>query len=449
MNGSTVFATWYYLVSGTWQHSSYSYTALGGNTSKGMITSPTVNSTLPGTSVMFTWIAGSIVTAYWLDVGNVAGGNQYFQSGNLGNVLSTTAVGLPNNGSLVYVTLYSLVNGTWIYNEYTYAGYNASPVWSNVVSSSRLGFAGQHVTLIWAAGTRATAYWVDIGPVVNGNTYEQSGNIGNVTQLTVNGLPTDGSEIFVNLYSLINGSWVTNSYTYTAFSAGVGNLAVMQTPTPSTTLSGNPQTFTWSPGLGATGYWLDIGTTPGGNTIYQSGNLGTVLTTTVYSLPENGTTIYATLYSLVGGEWLYNSYTYGSSIAFQGFEVNTGDWDPTYNSENQPITTTFRIPSGGGVLGLQAADGSYYAEVHNIDNDYQPGYFGDSAFTLFGFANPPAYAGDFSQSIDMYVNVDWPVALYSGPGVWIDESPGNFVNGNYGGSIISASRRPGLRLKSI
>ena len=32
----------------------------------------------------------------------------------------------------------------------------------------------------------------------------------------------------------------------------------------------------------------------------------------------------------------------------------------------------------------------------------------------------------------MYINANWPLALYGGPGVWIDESPGNFINGNYG-----------------
>ena len=64
-------------------------------------------------------------TAYWLDAGNVPGGNQYYQSGNLGNVLNTTATGLPLNGSTVYVTLYSLVGGQWLSNAYTYTAYSA------------------------------------------------------------------------------------------------------------------------------------------------------------------------------------------------------------------------------------------------------------------------------------------------------------------------------------
>ena len=94
------------------------------------------------------------------------------------------------------------------------------------------------------------------------------------------------------------------------------------------------------------------------------------------------------------------------------------------------------------------AGDNYYAEVHNIDNGYAPGYFGDSGYSFFGFANQPPYAGDFSQSIKMYVKAGWPVALYGGPGVWIDEAPGS-PSGNYGGSIISASLPPEVQSASL
>jgi hypothetical protein len=130
-----------------------------------------------------------------------------------------------------------------------------------------------------------------------------------VLTVTVNGLPTDGSPVYVTLYSLVGAQWLGNSYTYTAYSY---SLAVMQTPIPGSTLSGNVATFTWSAGNGATAYWLDVGSSPGGNQYYQSGNLGNVLTTTVYSLPADNSTIYVTLYSYVGGQWLSNAYTYTS-----------------------------------------------------------------------------------------------------------------------------------------
>jgi FG-GAP-like repeat len=311
-NGSTVYATVYSLIGGQWVSNTYTYAGFNVAMHKGVITSPVPSSSLSGNSVTFSWTAGPGATAYWLDAGNVGGGSQYHQSENLGNVLTTTVNGLPGDGSTVYVTLYSLVNGHWLNNAYTYTAFNnaahegviTSPVPSSTLGSSSIAFS-------WTAATGATAYWLDAGSSAGGNQYHQSGNLGNLLTTTVNGLPTNGSTVFVALYSLVNGQWIGNAFTYTALNATSG-LAVMQTPVPGTTLSGNSATFTWAAGTAASAYWVDIGTVPGGNSIYSSGNLGSVLTTTVSSLPANGSTIYVTLYSLVGGEWLNNSHTYVS-----------------------------------------------------------------------------------------------------------------------------------------
>ena len=128
----------------------------------------------------------------------------------------------------------------------------------------------------------------------------------------VSGLPTNGSTVYVTLYSFAGGQWVYNQYTYTAFNASAG-LAVMQSPMPGSMLSGTTVTFIWNNGNGtATGYWLDVGSTQGGNNYYQSGNLGTQTSTTVSTLPANGSQIYVTLWSLVGGTWYNNQYTYTS-----------------------------------------------------------------------------------------------------------------------------------------
>jgi NADH:ubiquinone oxidoreductase subunit len=309
-NGSTVWARWYYMLGGTWSHTDYSYTAFGGAASKGAISSPIPSSTLAGGSVTFTWTAGSGATAYWLDVGSAAGGNQYSQSGNLGNVLTTTVNGLPTNGSTVYVTLYSLVSGQWLSNAYSYTAYNSAAA-RGVLTTPTPGstLTSSTVTFDWTAGGGASAYWLDVGGTAGGNQYYQSRNLGNVLTKTVTGLPTNGSTVYITLYSLIGSVWSGNAYTYATLNAA-GGLAAVQTPAPGSTLSGTAATFTWSSDPNATGYWLDIGNAPGGNTYYQSGNLGTALTTTVHSLPANGSTVYVTLYSYVGGQWLNNAYNY-------------------------------------------------------------------------------------------------------------------------------------------
>ena len=311
-DGSPIYVTLWSLVGDQWQNNEYTYTAYNNNSIKGTMQTPAPGSTLSGTSVAFTWAAGTQSTAYWLDAGSTPFGNNYYQSGNLGNLLTTTANGLPADGSTVYVTLWSLVDGQWLNNQYTYTAYSAGQA-TGVITTPAPGstFTGPTVTFDWTAGTGSSAYWLDLGNVPGGNQYYQSGNLGNVLTATVNGLPTDGSTVYATLYSLVGGQWVANAYTYTAFS-GSSSLGVMQTPTPGSTLSGNVASFTWSAGTGATAYWLDIGNVAGGNQYYQSGNLGNVLTTTVYSLPADGSQIYVTLYSYIGGQWLSNAYTYTS-----------------------------------------------------------------------------------------------------------------------------------------
>ncbi len=311
-NGSTVYVTLYSSVGGQWLSNAYTYTAFSASGVQGVVTSPSPGSTLSGSSATFTWTAGAGSSAYWLDIGNVPGGNQYSQSGNLGNVLTTTANGLPTDGSTVYVTLYSSVAGQWLSNAYTYTAFSASGV-QGVITSPSPGstLTGSSVTFIWSAGAGASAYWLDAGSSPAGNQYYQSGNLGNVLTTTVNGLPTDGSTVYVTLYSLVGGQWLSYAYTYTAY-GNVSTRGAITTPAPGSTLSGSVATFTWSAGTGATAYWLDIGNVAGGNQYYQSGNLGNVLTTTVYSLPADGSIIYSTLYSYVGGQWLSSQYTYVS-----------------------------------------------------------------------------------------------------------------------------------------
>ncbi|MGD0510198.1 MAG: Ig-like domain-containing protein, partial [Terriglobales bacterium] len=280
-----------------------------GSSSKGVMKTPTPSTTLSGASVTFDWTAGTGATAYWLDVGNVAGGNQYEQSGNLGNVFTITVNGLPTDGSTVYVTLYSLVSGQWVNNEYSYTalgGSSGKGVMTTPPPSTTL--SGSSVTFDWTAGAGASGYWLDIGSAAGGNQYEQSGNLGNVFTKAVNGLPVDGSTVYVTLYSLIGEQWFSNAYTYRAL-GGSSSKGVLTTPSPTSILTANRVTFDWTAGTAASAYWLDVGNVIGGNQWYQSGST-TALTTTAPNLPADGSTLFATLYSLVGGVWVSNAYTY-------------------------------------------------------------------------------------------------------------------------------------------
>jgi hypothetical protein len=109
---------------------------------------------------------------------------------------------------------------------------------------------------------------------------------------------------------------------------------------------------------------------------------------------------------------------------FQGFEISTGDW-----IASQSIN---RVPSMGGTLHLQAADGKYYAELQNLHDGYgYPGY-GDGGYSLYGGSNS-TYNGDFYQAIDVYIDAHWAPATHPyDPSFWIDMAPYHADPNNYG-----------------
>jgi len=88
--------------------------------------------------------------------------------------------------------------------------------------------------------------------------------------------------------------------------------AVMTSPVPGSTLSGASVTFSWSPGINATEYFLDVGTTLGGFEIFAA-STGLNTSQTVTGLPINtNQTIYVRLWTAFP-QLQFNDYTYVST----------------------------------------------------------------------------------------------------------------------------------------
>ncbi len=284
------------------------------------IFSPVNGSTLGGSSAVFQWgpIAGA--TNYWVDIGSAPFGNTYTQSGPLGaNACSLTVNSrLPTDGSTIYVTLWYLSGGTWLYDQYQYTAYGGGSQ-IGVITSPAPGstLTGSSVAFHWTAGTLSTAYWIDAGSTPKGNQYFQSGNLGNVLTKTVSNLPLDGSTVYITLWSLVDGSWLYNEYTYTAFSPG-SCVSTINSPAQGSTLNAYTQLFSWTASSNpncsgvVTSYWLDAGDTLSENFFYQSGNLGLVFSNTAQNLPPGygggqqppNNEVQMTLWNLIGGSWV-------------------------------------------------------------------------------------------------------------------------------------------------
>jgi hypothetical protein len=227
----TVYAQLYSLINGSWQYTDYTYTEAG-TPVRAALTSPAPGSVLAGSSATFTWSAGAGATEYELRLGTTAGGSSNLYTSGITTTTTETVSGLPPNGVTVYARLYSLINGSWQYTDYTYteAGTPVRAALTSPAPGSVL--AGSSATFTWSAGTGVTEYELRLGTTGAGSSNLYTSGETTATIETVSGLPPNGVTVYARLYSLINGSWQYTDHTYTeastaalsALSCGSGSM---------------------------------------------------------------------------------------------------------------------------------------------------------------------------------------------------------------------------------
>jgi len=214
-DGSTIFVRLWSLIGSTWQFRDYNYKASGGGggIAAAMI-SPAPGSTLSSSSVNFAWNSGSGVSQFWLYVGRSVGSNDIY-SQNQGTNLSVTVNNLPSG--TIFVRLWSWISSRWLFRDYTYTvvitGVGIPAAMISPVPGSTL--SSPSVTFTWNTGTGVSQYWLFVGRSTGGNDiYSQSQGTNLSATVNINNLPTDGSTIYVRLWSLINNGWQFRDYTY-------------------------------------------------------------------------------------------------------------------------------------------------------------------------------------------------------------------------------------------
>ncbi len=121
-------------------------------------------------------------------------------------------------------------------------------------------------------------------------------------------VPGTGRKVYITLWSLLGQSWQANSYVYdTTYQNAVPptTLKAAKLLVPTAAIPGSTYTFQWTPGVGATMYWLSVGSTVDGSDYYDERNIGTqTLSSTVRTLPANASQVYVTLYSRINNAWV-------------------------------------------------------------------------------------------------------------------------------------------------
>jgi hypothetical protein len=118
-DGRTLYVRLWSRINGTYQVRDFSFVAATIARAPAQITGPTPGTQLAGSTVTFSWSAGSGVTEYYLYVGSTPGGYDLYEASQ-GAALSRTVSNLPTDGRLIYVTLFSRIDGLFTSRAFSF-----------------------------------------------------------------------------------------------------------------------------------------------------------------------------------------------------------------------------------------------------------------------------------------------------------------------------------------
>ncbi|MBI5687600.1 MAG: hypothetical protein HZC54_21220, partial [Verrucomicrobia bacterium] len=309
VDGRSLYVRLWSQINGAWQWNDYAYTAYTAPTPvKAAMVSPAAGTTNSSASVTFAWDAGVGASQYALWVGSASNGYDLHALAVDTNLSQTLT--LPVDGRSVYVRLWSQINGAWQWNDYAYTAFTA-PVAKAAMLSPLNGSTNSSasMTFTWDAGVRASQYAMWVGSASNGYDLFASVLGTNLTR-TVTGLPVDGRNLFVRLWSCINNVWDYNDYSYRALNTVKARFTGLSN---GATLGSANVTLTWDAGAGASQYALWVGSAAGGHDLYaavEGANLSRALT-----MPADGRRLYVRLWSLINGSWKQNDYMFTAYTA--------------------------------------------------------------------------------------------------------------------------------------
>jgi len=177
------------------------------------ITQPSAGSTLTGSAQTFTWSlndpadpANKIeVDKWWLYAGTSPGARDIASSGDLGTNTEYDVIGIPTDGSTVYIRVWYFSSAQWHYvdSSFTAATINVvatTPAMISPANGSALG--GDSVKFEWRDNnTLVNKWWLHIGTSQDGkDIYDSGPDVRNLTSVTVDQLPVDGSTAFARLW---------------------------------------------------------------------------------------------------------------------------------------------------------------------------------------------------------------------------------------------------------
>lgn len=367
----------------SWPYRDYTLQAAWSGAAPALLTTPAPGATLAGSTASFTWSPGVAIDSYRLSVGNTRGGTDVYDA-TLGGAQTTNVTGLPTDGRTLYVRLWSRTGGAqWLFEDYEIRAYaTVKAAMTSPVPGLTLGGTSQVFT--WDAGIGVTQYWLYVGTSLGGHEI-YTADLGTSLTTTVSSLPSNGSQLYVRLYSRIGGAWTYVDYKYQAKTSGAVP-AVMLSPSPGSALGGAAVSFEWDAGSSISEYWLHVGSSPGGTDLHNQ-STGSATSTTVSGLPTNGSDVYVRLWSRYGAStWLFNDFVYRAHTTPVAAVLQA----PAPGRTLPGAATSFSWSTGTGITSYRLAIGSSVGGTDLHDQVVSGGPTTSDSVVMTGVSHPLA-----------------------------------------------------------
>jgi uncharacterized protein YkwD len=176
---------------------------------------------------------------------------------------------------------------------------------------------GSSATFSWSAASGAAEYFFYAGTSKGANNITGR-STGLSRSTTVTNLPTNGSTVYVRLWTRFSTGWQYRDTTYKAATATASTpppttsaKASLLSPSNGATL-GTSAAFSWSAGSGALEYFMYIGTSQGSNNLFGK-SMGTSRSVTLSGIPRGGAILYLRLWTRTSSGWQYTDYWFRTS----------------------------------------------------------------------------------------------------------------------------------------
>ncbi|MBA4181572.1 MAG: hypothetical protein C0506_13360 [Anaerolinea sp.] len=171
---------------------------------------------------------------------------------------------------------------------------------------------GASATFSWSAGSGGVEYFLYAGSSVGANNYYGASQ-GTALSRTLAGLPTNGSTVYVRLWTRFSTGWQYNDYSYRAATTttppATSSKASLLSPVPGSFLARVNSTFTWTQATGGLEYFLYVGTAQGANNLYGRSQ-GTNTAVTISQLVATSGTTWVRLWTRTSAGWAFSDYSF-------------------------------------------------------------------------------------------------------------------------------------------